>query len=201
MKATAAASAEQLLEIVGDMFPRPGRSKEIRLQHLARFLRWAVEKKHLDAKRWTPPATVNAVVGKKQKKGRYAEGSERMRSKQDRAKAEAAIAKFKAAMAEKSASPAKNRWKAAAAKARASAAQAGAGEAKSGEAPMPAHFEAPLPAPTSLRHPDEHPAPPPPARRPPRHRHRRAGDAAAAVSARRTCTWAAPRRSTWPSRP
>ena len=112
---------------------------------------------------------VNSTVGAvaKKKKGRYAEGSERMRSKQDREKAEATIAKFKAAMADKSASPAKNRWKAAAAKARASAAEANAGEAKSSEAPMPARSEAPLPAPTPLGHADEHPVPPPPL--PPRH--------------------------------
>ena len=68
IQATAASSADQLLETVGDMFPKPGRSKEIRLQHLARFLRWAVEKKHLDAKRWTPPVTVKDVVGIKDKK-------------------------------------------------------------------------------------------------------------------------------------
>ena len=68
VQATAAASADQLLETVGDMFPKPGRSKEIRLQHLARFFRWAVEKKHLDAKRWMPPVTVKDVVGDKEKK-------------------------------------------------------------------------------------------------------------------------------------
>jgi integrase len=65
---TEANSAEQLLEAIASMFEKPGRSKQIRLQNTARFLRWCVKNNHLPANRWSPPAQVKDIVGKVPKK-------------------------------------------------------------------------------------------------------------------------------------
>ena len=79
---------------------------------------------------------VTAVDKRKAPQGRYAPGSERMRTRQDRERAEKVLAKIRASMTVKAEHPvalAQNRWRAAAAKARASATESTADE-ESGDA-------------------------------------------------------------------
>ena len=47
---------DTLLDFAGDNLEAGSRGKEIAVRTLAAWLRWAVDKNYLDAKRWTPPA-------------------------------------------------------------------------------------------------------------------------------------------------
>ena len=53
---------DTLLSFAGDNLEAGCRSREIAVQTLARWLRWAVSKKYLDAGRWEPPAEKSKAI-------------------------------------------------------------------------------------------------------------------------------------------